>query len=87
MFGDVLLRSLGNMPFLNNRATFPTTSVRGCRSSSNIHIDYFRTDYKEHSIKVKASKIWDNLPKDLKNLRSIHTLRKEIKTYLLTKIN
>ena len=31
MFGDILLGSLGNMPFLNNGAIFPTTSVRGCR--------------------------------------------------------
>ena len=30
MFGDILLGSLGNMPFLNNGANFPTTSVRGC---------------------------------------------------------
>ena len=30
MFGDILFASLGNMPFLNNGTTFPTTSVCGC---------------------------------------------------------
>ena len=30
MFNDILLAPLGNMPFLNNSVTFPTTSVRGC---------------------------------------------------------
>ena len=39
MFGDVLLRSLGNMPFLNNGATFPTTSVRGCTSIIKRHVN------------------------------------------------
>ena len=33
MFDDILLASFENMPFLNNGAFFPKTSVRGCKLS------------------------------------------------------
>lgn len=55
------------------------------RSSTKIHVDYVRTNYKKHSIKYRGSQTWNNLPPDIKMSKSIYIFKKKIKEYLLCK--
>ena len=51
------------------------------RSSTKIHIDHARTNYKKYSTKFKGCDIWNNLPTSIKNSKSLYVFKKNIKEY------
>ena len=53
------------------------------RSSSKIHKEQARTDYKKISVQFKGCEIWNNLPISIKNSKSIEIFKKKIKKYYL----
>ena len=53
------------------------------RSSTKIHKEQARTNYKKISVKFKGGEIWNNLPTSIKNSKSLELFKKKIKKYYL----
>ena len=57
------------------------------RSASNIFIDYGRKNYGKFSLKYRRAQIWNNLPDDLKTLRTYYSLKKGAIVYVQNQSN
>ena len=51
-----------------------------------MHLPRANTGYGLKCLKYKIPKLWNDLPKDLKEQSSIYTFKKELKMYLITKL-
>ena len=68
----------------NNHRTRSNFSLSNNSSTNNIFIPFARTTYYGlKSIKVNGPKIWNNLPADLRNIKSLFKFKLLIKHYLL----
>ena len=45
----------------------------------------FRLDIRKHCYTIRVIDIWNNLPLEIRNSNSIHTFKKNVKKYLMTK--
>ena len=57
------------------------------RSASNIFIDYGRKNYGKFSLKYRRAQIWNNLPDDLKTLKTYYSLKKGAIVYVQNQSN
>ena len=51
-------------------------------SAKNLHMEYPRTNDGKFSLKAKGSKIWNDLPDDVKNSLSCSTFKRKVKMIL-----
>ena len=74
----------GNLPsyFCNYYRLNEKIHSHNTRTSSNIYIDYKRTNYGKFSLKFRGPQIWNNLPKDLKTQKSYRLFKKSTKDYI-----
>ena len=74
----------GNQPsyFCNYYRLNEKIHSHNTRTSSNIYIDYKRTNYGKFSLKFRGPQIWNNLPKDLKTQKSYRLFKKSTKDYI-----
>ena len=49
-------------------------------SASKIHVDFKRTNYGQFSLQYRGAIIWNSLPGDLKELKSINAFKKALRT-------
>ncbi len=56
------------------------------RFASNLNFSRptVRTNYGIHTFKYTASKLWEQIPLNIKKLESIHQFKKQYKLFLLT---
>ena len=54
------------------------------RPSSKIHKSYVCINFKKYSIKYRGCQIWNNLPSEIINSRSLHVFKRNIKKYRQT---
>ena len=59
----------------------------GTQSASYIFIDYERTNYGKFSLKYRRAQIWNNLPDDLKTLRTYYSFKKGAIVYVQNQSN
>jgi len=52
-----------------------------------IYISQVRIHPQEKNIKFKASQLWNELPTQLKTIRSPDTFKYQLKNYLINKLN
>jgi len=56
------------------------------RSSSDLHLLSLQTAVGKKLIKFKTSQLWNKLPDQLKQIRSLNSFKQQLKNYLLNKI-
>ena len=52
------------------------------RSAKNLHVEYHRTNYGKFSLKAKGTKIWNDLPDDVKKSNSFSIFKRKMKMIL-----
>ena len=55
------------------------------RQKNNLHIPGYRTKVREHSVSVCGVNMWNDIPEELKELRTYNQFRMKYKRYFLSK--
>ena len=53
-------------------------------NSNNIFIPYTRTSYGKKSVKLEGSRLWNNIPQEIRGIRSLNAFSNVLKKYLST---
>ena len=72
--------------FIDYLNTNESVHTHNTRNKNNMHLPRANTGYGLKCLKYKIPKLWNDLPKDLKEQSSIYTFKKELKMYLITKL-
>ena len=55
------------------------------RQMNNLHVPSYRINVREHSVSVCGVKMWNDIPEELKELRTCNQFRLKSKRYFLSK--
>ena len=76
---------LQNLPeiFTNYFLTNREIHKYNTRNSSSLHKQCYRTNYAKHTLAIKGTDVWNNLPTHYKKIKFDGTFKKTIKKYFL----
>ena len=56
--------------------------MHSTRSAQNLHINYKRTNYGRFSVKYIGALVWNSLPTTLKEIKSPHMFKRQLKDFV-----